>query len=104
MPHSLGVDGSINMINDDKFVERGVEESTPHAEVVLGEVKDDRNMSTNVHMLDGRGGDRSRVGRGINKGVGGVDGARDRGGWARRQERRAQQKIRIKIKLIPCRR
>jgi hypothetical protein len=67
MPHSLGVDGSINMIDDDKLVERGVEESTPHAEVVLGEVKDDRNMSTNVHMLDGRGGDRSRVGGGISK-------------------------------------
>jgi hypothetical protein len=26
-------------------------------------------VSMNVHMLDGRGGDRSRVGGGINKGV-----------------------------------
>jgi hypothetical protein len=50
--HSLGVDGAINMIDDAKLTEHGIEESTPH-----------------VHMLDGRGGDRSRVGGGINKGV-----------------------------------
>jgi hypothetical protein len=103
MPHSLGVDGFINMVDDAKLAERGVEESTPHAEVVLGEVEDDRNVSTNVHMLDGHGGDQSRAGGGISKGVGGVDEAGDRRGWARRHERRAQRKNRIKIALIPCR-
>jgi hypothetical protein len=91
------------MVDDAKLAERGVEESTPHAEVVLGEVEDDQNVSTNVHMLDGHRGDRSRAGGGISKGVGGVDGAGDRRGWARRYERRAQRKNRIKIKLIPCR-
>jgi hypothetical protein len=67
--HSLGVDGAINMIDDAKLTERGIEESTPHVEVVLGEVEDDGNVSMNVHMLDGRGGNRSKVGGGINKGV-----------------------------------
>jgi hypothetical protein len=103
MPHSLGVDGSINMVDDAKLAERGVEESTPHADVVLDEVEDDRNVSTNVHMLDGHGGDQSRAGGGTSKGVGGVDGAGDRRGWARRHERRAQRKNRIKINLIPYR-
>jgi hypothetical protein len=103
MPHGLGVNGAVDMVDDAKLAERGVEESTPHAEVVLGEVKDDPNMSMNVHMLDGRRGDQSRVGRGVGRGIRGVDRAGDRRGWARRLERRAQRKIRIKIKLIPCR-
>jgi hypothetical protein len=78
MPHGLGVDGAVDMVDNAKLAERGVEESAPHAEVVLGEVEDDRNMSTNVHMLDGHGGNWSRVVGEINEGVGGVDRAGDR--------------------------
>jgi hypothetical protein len=77
MPHGLGVDGAIDMVDDAKLEEHGIEESALHVEVVLGEVEDDQNVSTNVHMLDGRGGNWSRVGGGINEGLGGVDGAED---------------------------
>jgi hypothetical protein len=77
MPHGLGIDGVIDMIDVAKLAECGVKEDTPHAEGVLGEVEDDWNVSTNVHMLNGRRGDQSRFGGGINKGVGRVDGAGD---------------------------
>jgi hypothetical protein len=46
------VNGAIDMIDDPELAEHSVEEGTPHAEVVLGEVEDDRNVSTNVHMLN----------------------------------------------------
>jgi hypothetical protein len=64
MPHGMGVDGAIGMVDNAKLAERGIEESPPHAEVVLGEVEDDRNVSMNVHMLDGCGGNWCRVGGG----------------------------------------
>jgi hypothetical protein len=68
MPHGLGVEGAIDMVDDTKLVEHGVEESAPHAEVVLGEVEDYRNVSMNVHVLDECGGNWSRVGGGSAKG------------------------------------
>jgi hypothetical protein len=61
MPHGLGIDGAVDMVNNAKFAEHGIEESAPHAEVVLDEVEDNQNMITNVHMLDGHGGNWSRV-------------------------------------------
>jgi hypothetical protein len=70
------------VIDDPKLVKHGVEEGTPHTEVVLGKVEYDRDVCTDVYMLDRCRGDGVGIGGGFSKGVGGVDGARHRGGWA----------------------
>jgi hypothetical protein len=94
MPHGLGVDGAIAMIDDPELAECDTKEGTPHAEVVLDEVEGDWNVSTNSHMFDRRSLDRSRVGgRMINKGIGGVDGAEDRWGWVWRHEEECSERI-----------
>jgi hypothetical protein len=93
MPHGMGVDGAVDMTNDPELVDRAIEEGTPHVEVVLDEVYDDRNVNMNVHMLDQRSSDRSRVGGRISKGAGGVDRNENRRGWARRHEEERNRRI-----------
>jgi hypothetical protein len=90
------------VVDDVELAERGVEEGAPHAEVVLGEVEGDRNMRTDVHMLDGGSGDWVGIGGGFSEGVG-LDGAENRGVGARRHWRGSSGKIGSMVKLISCR-
>jgi hypothetical protein len=76
MPHHLRIGRAVDVVNNAELAERGIKEDAPHAEVVLGEVEGDRNMRTNVHMLDGGGGDQVGIGGGLGERVG-LDRARN---------------------------
>jgi hypothetical protein len=65
---TLGVDCAIDMVEEAKLPEHGVEEGTPCREGVAV-VKLDPHMRADVHMLESSDGDRND--RGVGKGVGG---------------------------------
>jgi hypothetical protein len=70
VPHVLGVDGAINMIDQLELVKSGIEEGAPSRERHVTVVEGDRHMSAVVHVLDGRDGDSG--GRAVTEGVPGA--------------------------------
>jgi hypothetical protein len=57
VPHVLGVDGAINMIDQSKLVKICVEEGAPSREHRVAIVESDRHMSADIDVLDGSEGD-----------------------------------------------
>jgi hypothetical protein len=98
VPHVLGIDGAIDMIDQPELAESGVEESAPSREHCGAVVEGDRHMSADVHMLDVRDGNGG--GRVVAEGV---LGAGDGGSRAGCHEQRGGEKL-DRRRLIPYRR